>query len=66
MIMFQKSRVDAFRHLNKSLRWGQAFHGYMKLEKITDIQDKAFCDRLYYADNEKAKAMVRSRLDKEN
>jgi hypothetical protein len=65
MLMFPKTRVDAFRHTNKALRYGQAFHQYMRLDKITGL-DKAFCDRLYQADGEKAKAMIASRTDKEN
>ena len=66
MITFTKSKVDAFKHLNTHLRWGQAFFGYMKLEKVTNQQDKEFCDRLYNATDEKAKAMVASRLDRSN
>lgn len=66
MITFQKSKVDSFVHKNKSLRWGQAFHHFMKLEKVTNPQDKEFCDRIYNADDEKAKQMVMSRLDKNN
>lgn len=66
MITFQKSRVDEFRHTNKSLRWGQAFYSYMKLHKVTYPQDKEFCDRLYNASDEVAKQMVASRLDKIN
>lgn len=62
MLTFPKSRVDQFRHNNKSLRWGQAFHQYMKLHKCK--QDKYFCDRLYNEpDDAKAKNMVNSRLD---
>ncbi len=47
MITFTKSKVDAFKHLNKHVSWGKAFFGYMKLEKVTNQQDKEFCDRLY-------------------
>lgn len=65
MIMFSKSMVETFSHRNKSLRWGQAFHQYMKLHKVTG-QDKAFCDKLYNATDEIAKAMVASRTDKNN
>lgn len=64
MLTFSKSVVDAFVHQNKALRWGQAFHQHMKLERCT--QDKAFCDKLYNADDQTAKAMVASRLDREN
>ena len=63
MIMFSKTQVDKFRHMNKVLRWGQAFHHQFKLDKVTNPQDKEFCDRLYEADEAKAKAMVASRTD---
>ena len=63
MLMFCKSNVDAFVHKNKALRYGQAFHRFMKLEKITSPQDKEFCDRLYNATDEKAKQMIISRID---
>lgn len=66
MIMFPKSQVDKFRHVNKSKRYGQAIYDFLKLEKVHNPQDKEFCDRLYYAKDEKAKTMVMSRLDYEN
>lgn len=59
------SRLQAFRYDEKSsLRWGQAFHQYMGLEKVT--QGKVWCDRLYQADNDVAKAMVHEVLDYAN
>ena len=64
MLTFSKSEVAKFRHNNKALRWGQAFHQYFKLEKVTHPQDKEFCDRLYNEANEqRAKAMVQGRTD---
>lgn len=63
MITFPKTRVNAFQHRNKALRYGQAFHQFMKLDKVTNPQDKEFCDRLYNAPDEKAKQMILSRLD---
>lgn len=65
MLTFSKSMVEKFVHRNKSLRWGQAFHQHFKLHKITGT-DKAFCDRLYNASDDTAKAMVASRTDKNN
>ncbi len=63
MLTFTKTLVKGFIHRNKALRWGQAFHQYAKLEKITG-QDKNFCDRLYNeVDEAKAKNMVASRTD---
>lgn len=64
MITFQKSRLDAFRHNNSQKRWGQAFYDFMKLSKVKNQADKDFCDRLYNASDDKAKAMVQSRLDR--
>lgn len=65
MLMFPKSQVILFRHTNKALRYGQAFHQYMKLHKCN--QDKAFCDKLYNETNtEIAKQMIASRTDKNN
>lgn len=63
MLMFCKSNVDKFQHRNKALRYGQAFHHFMKLKKVTHSQDKEFCDRLYNATDEKAKQMIVSRTD---
>lgn len=62
MITFSKSEVDRFVHRNQSLRWGQAFHQHMKLDKVKGI-DKNWCDKLYAASEPIAKAMVRQRTD---
>lgn len=64
MLTFTKTMVDGFRHTNKSLRYGQAFYGYAKLHKVTNAADKAFCDRLFNASDDAAKAMIASRTDK--
>ncbi len=62
--MFSKSEVEKFRHNNKALRWGQAFHSFFKLHKVTGA-DKNFCDKLFVeVDEAKAKNMVASRIDK--
>ena len=63
MITFAKTKVDAFRHANKALRYGQAFHQYMKLDKVSNIEDKHFCDKLYNADEQLAKQLINSRID---
>lgn len=64
MLTFPVSKVKQFKHNNKALRWGQAFHQFMKLEKCD--QDKNFCDKLYNADEDVAKSMVASRTDHKN
>jgi hypothetical protein len=66
MITFAKTLVDRFRHNNKSLRYGQAFYNYAKLHKVDHPQDKEFCDRLFNADDDKAKQMIISRTDLAN
>lgn len=63
-ITFPRSRVDQFRHNDPTLRWGQAFHQYMKLHKCKT--DKMFCDRLYNASDELAKKLVHERIDESN
>ena len=66
MMQFPKTRVMDFRHTNKAQRWGQAFYDYMELHKVTDPDEKVFCDKLYNADNDTAKMMVASRTDPMN
>lgn len=62
ILTFSNSVVKQYRHENKHLRWGQGFHQFMKLERCNT--DKSFLHRLYYEqDDQKAKAMVRSRTD---
>lgn len=64
MITFAKSKVDRFVHRNKALRYGQAFYQAFKLDKVTDAADKQFCNRIYEANEEKTKALIASRLDR--
>ena len=60
-----KSRYTEFSAYYKlhggSRRWGQAFCDYMESQKCT--QDRSWWDRLYYAEDDYAKAMVKERLD---
>jgi len=65
-LMFPASRVKQFKAEIKSkglndLRYGQAFHNYMCLDKCT--QDKDFLDALYYADQPTAVAMITAFTD---
>lgn len=64
MISFTESEVKGFRHSNKALRWGQAFYNHFKLHKVVNVQDRHFCDQLYNAAEDTAKAMVASRTQK--
>lgn len=67
MLTFPKSLVDGHKHTNRNLRWGQSFHQYAKLDKITSRADKFFCDKLYNEpDAKKAKNMVLGRTDQQN
>jgi hypothetical protein len=63
MIMFAATKVALFIHTNKALRYGQEFHQYMKLEKVSNPLDKAYCDRIYYAEDSLAKGLIQSRTD---
>lgn len=63
MLMFSQTVVNSFRKQNPDLRYGQEFHQFMQLNKIENTADKEFCDRLYQADDEKAIAMIRERID---
>lgn len=64
MLTFSQTQVQEFHRslYNPALRWGQAFHQYFKLEKIKGA-DKDWCDKLYYADTQTAKSMVKERTD---
>ena len=60
------TRVKAFRKTLNGLRWGQEFYGFMELHKLTSPAAKAWCDKLYNADDETAKKMVASVTDHAN
>lgn len=60
------TRVEAFRKPLNAMRWGQAFYGYMDFHKVTHPANKAWCDRLYQADDATAKKMVESVTDHAN
>lgn len=60
------TRVKAFRKPLNGMRWGQAFYGHMELHKLTSPTTKAWCDKLYNADDETAKKMVESVTDHAN
>lgn len=75
-ISISKSEINQFHRMHqngkgafvqdfklKGLRLGQAFHQHFKLEKITNEQDKMFCDILYNATDEKANIMIASITD---
>lgn len=47
----------------KGLRLGQAFHQHFKLDKITNEENKIFCDRLYEADGDEARKMIETITD---
>lgn len=65
MLTFTASSVKNFKHTDKNLRWGQAFHQYMKLNMVNS--DLEFCNKLYNEPDDKvAKQMVKDRTDKDN
>jgi hypothetical protein len=45
------------------VRLGQAFHQYFKLDKITNEENKIFCDRLYEMDGEEAMKAIATITD---
>lgn len=71
MLTFPGTRVKQFYKENplwkeKGLRLGQAFHNFMELHKITNPEDKLFCDTLWEASNTIANHMIICRTDWEN
>jgi len=58
------TQIRQFRRTNTDQRWGQEFYDFMKLEKVQDPEDKAWCDELYNEpDDARAKVMVLARID---
>ena len=49
-----------------NLRWGQAFHQFLELNKVTSEPNKTWCDKLYNADKIAALSMVYLALDLQN
>jgi len=75
-LRLSKSEIDQFHRLYQSgkgaftqdlkmegLRLGQAFHQHFKLDKITNEENKIFCDSLYEADGDDARKMIESITD---
>ena len=66
-IVIPKSRLDQFRYdPNSGLRWGQAFHQFMGLEKVTSNANKEWADKLYNAKDNQARNMVLKVIDYDN
>lgn len=69
LISIPKTRYVEFASRNfdpkkDGRRWGQAFHQFMDLEKVTSTANKIWCDRLYNeSDTQKAISMVLNQLD---
>lgn len=64
-LTFTPEDLMNFHHTNPHLRWGQAFHQKLSLEKRElSESDRAYCDALYQEpDTNKAKTMVIDRLE---
>lgn len=59
MLTLSRSFVSQFKPQHTGvLRYGQEFHQWARLDKITNEQDKFFCDKLYQAGDALAKAMI--------
>lgn len=66
-ITIPKTRFDQFRFdPNSGLRYGQAFHQFMGLEKITSNANREWCDKLYNANDNQARNMVKKVIDPNN
>lgn len=53
--------LKCHEHDYPGLRFGQAFHTYMKFERV--VNDKGFFDKLYIANDVEARDMILSLLD---
>lgn len=72
-IVFPKSQIVRFYAHRKGtkqgmeeakhLRLGQHFHNWAELHKVVNPEDKAFCDRLYNADDNRAGRMLVYAMD---
>lgn len=66
-ITIPKSRYKQFtKDRNDPRRWGQQFHAFMELEKVTDPDNKVWCDVLYNATEHVGRQMVLASLDHNN
>lgn len=71
-ITFPRTRVCQFYKENPDwmkgglVRFGQAFHDFMQLEKVHGADNREFCERLYQADSLTAQRMVIERTDWDN
>lgn len=74
MLTFPKTLVDAFVESHEyqnfknhpEYRLGQAFHNFARLYKISNPDDKAFCDKLWEADGVNALFLIAERYDENN
>jgi len=56
------SRLAGFRH-NPTQRYGQAIYDHLQLNKVQNPDQKAWCDKLYNAENQTARRMVLEATD---
>lgn len=60
------SLVKNFHKKDSNLRWGQEFHSYAELDKLTSPDAKAYADKIYEAEDELAKQLVNAIADINN
>lgn len=60
------SRYKNFNKKNPYMRLGQEFYNFMSFHKVVSEPNKAFCDKLYVADDAKANEMIQSIIDHHN
>lgn len=68
MISIPYSRIKQFHATDYpvSMRHGQALHAFLELDKIQDVDDRIWCDRLYNADESTAIKMIEAVTDWNN
>ena len=62
-ITIPRSRYNQFQRVPNAQRWGQQFYEFMELHKVTDPDNKIWCDLLYNASDRTARQMVLASLD---
>jgi hypothetical protein len=62
MLTFTASFLSNFKRTQPMLRYGQEFHQWARLDKITG-EDGEWCDKLYQMDYVEATQAIHSRTD---
>lgn len=65
MVIIPNSSYQLFKKKDKpnGQRLGQRFHAHFGLEKMSDPDDRRWCDQLYNADDVEAHGLIASSID---